>query len=95
MYARLVTFRVAPGHRHEMESLARESHAYMQFARGFHRAQFMLDEPVHEYASLSIWDTKEDVEHASAVLKALLHDTLHGIAEGPPAIHTYEVFDAA
>lgn len=92
MFARLVMFKVAPGHRREVEALADEVHAYMKLAHGYQRAEFFLNEKEHEYGGLSVWDSMEDIEHVAEVLNFRLHKVLKGIAEGAPSIHTYEVY---
>jgi len=95
MYARLVTFRVAPGHRKEMERLADESRRYMEMAHGYRRSEFFSNERAHEYGALSVWDSLKDIDRATSTLDPRLHEVLKGISEAPPVIHTYEVYEEA
>lgn len=93
MYARMVTFRVKPGHRRQMEVLAEKSASYMRMAHGYRHVDFFVDEEAHEYGSLSVWDSRADIDKATEVLNPSLHEALKDIAEGAPTTRTFEVFE--
>ncbi|GAI34457.1 unnamed protein product, partial [marine sediment metagenome] len=45
------------------------------------------------YASLSVWESKEDAEAAGAVIAPQLEQAVSGIVKGPPTRRFFEVYE--
>ncbi len=93
MYASLSVLTLGPGMRSTGEKLADQfAHALKTF-KGFKRVTFFGDETVGEYASLSVWESKEDAEAAAAVIGPQLEQAVRGIVKGPPTRRFFEVYE--
>ncbi len=93
MYAQLVMLTLGPGTRSAGEKLADQFAPALRALKGFKGVTFFGDEIVGEYASLSIWESKEDVEAAAAVLGPKLEQAVSGIAKAPPTRRFFEVYE--
>ena len=93
MHARLVMFTLGPGMRSTSEKLADQFASAHKTMNGFKGATFIGDDTVGEYGSLSIWESKEDVEASSTALRPKLEQALSGIAKGPPTVRVFEVYE--
>jgi hypothetical protein len=54
---------------------------------------YIGDETVGEYGSLSLWESKEEVEAAGEVLGPQIEQALSGIVKGPPTRRLFEVYE--
>ncbi len=93
MYAQLVMLTLGPGTRSTGEKLADQFAPALRALKGFKRVTFFGDEAVGEYGSLSLWESKEDVEAAAAVLGPKLEQAVSGIAKEPPTRRFFEVYE--
>ncbi len=93
MYAQLVMLTLGPGARSAAEKLADQFAPALKTLKGFKRVTFIGDDTVGEYGSLSLWETKEDVEAAAAVLGPKLEQAVSGIAKAPPTRRFFEVYE--
>ena len=93
MYAQLVMLTLGPGTRSTAEKLADQFAPALKALKGFKRVTFLGDETVGEYGTLSLWESKEDVEAAAAVLGPKLEQAVSGIAKSPPTRRFFEVYE--
>jgi len=93
MYAQLVILTLGPGTRSTGEKLADQFAPALKTLKGFKRVTFFGDEAVGEYGSLSLWESKEDVEAAAAVLRPKLEQAVSDIAKEPPTRRFFEVYE--
>ncbi len=94
MYASLLMLTLGPGMRSAGEKLADQFAPALRALKGFKRVTFLGDETVGEYGSLSLWESKEDVEAAAAVIGPQLEQAVSGIAKRPPTRHIFEVYES-
>jgi heme-degrading monooxygenase HmoA len=94
MYARLVLFTLGPGTRSTGEKLADQFAPALRAQKGFKSVTFFLDDIVGEYGALSLWESKEDADAASAALDPQLQQALTGIVQGPPTLQFFEVYES-
>ena len=95
MYARLLTLQLGPGMRSTAEAMADESVARFEAQPGFVSVAFLADDEAGEYASFSLWASKEAAETAGEALKAGLQQALGDMAKGPPMLRMFEVYKPA
>jgi heme-degrading monooxygenase HmoA len=93
MYASLVMLTLGPGKRSTGEKLADQFAPALKTLKGFKRVTFLGDDAVGEYGSLSLWESKEDLEAAAAVLGPKLEQAVSGIAKSPPTRQFFEVYE--
>ena len=93
MYARLVILTLGPGMRSTAEKLADQFAPVLRTLKGFKGVTFLADDAAGEYASFSIWESKEDAEAAIAATAPQLEQALSGIAKGPPTRRLFEVYE--
>ena len=93
MYASLSVLTLGPGMRSTAENLADQFAPALRALKGFKRVMFLGDETVGEYASLSVWESKEDAEAAAAVIGPQLEQAVRGIVKGPPTRRFFEVYE--
>jgi heme-degrading monooxygenase HmoA len=94
MYARLNLFQVERGMRAKIEELADQFAPRFRAQKGFKSVTFLFDDGVGEYGSLSLWDSKEDAEMASAVLGAELRQAAENMIKESPRLRVFEVYQA-
>ena len=93
MYASLTTFKTAPGKRADAEKVADQSFAANRSMKGFKSTVYLGDTENNEYGSLSIWETKEDMEAAWSMIMPKLQEALKPLAIEPPTRRVYEVYE--
>ena len=93
MYASLIMLTLGPGMRSAGEKLADQFAPALKTLKGFKKVTFLGDDTVGEYASLSVWESKEDVEAAAAVIGPKLEQAVSGIAKSPPTRRFFEVYE--
>jgi len=84
---------LGPGMRSTAEKLADQFATALRALKGFERVTFLGDDTVGEYASLSVWESKEDAEAAAAVIGPQLEQAVSGIVKGPPTRRFFEVYE--
>ena len=93
MYASLVMFRLGPGMRSAAEKIADQSAPALKTLKGFRGVTFLGNVTVSQYSSLSLWDSKEDAEAASAAMAPKLEQAVSSIAKEPPTRQIFEVYE--
>jgi len=93
MYAQLLMLTLGSGTRSTGEKLADQFAPALRALKGFKRVTFLGDEVVGEYGSLTLWESKEDLEAAAAVLGPKLEQAVSGIAKVPPTRRVFEVYE--
>ena len=93
MYASLLTLNLGSGMRLAGEKLADQFASVLRTLKGFKEVTFLADDTVGEYGSLTLWESKEDVEAAAAVLGPKLEQAVSGIAKEPPTRRVFEVYE--
>lgn len=93
MYARMSLFRLAPGMRPKAEALADGFAPQLRARKGFKGVTFFMDESAGEYGAFTLYETKEDAEAAAEALDSQFREVLGGIAQGPPTLRQFEVYE--
>ena len=93
MYALFITFTLGPGMRSTAEKMADQFALVHRTAKGFTSGTFLGDDAVGEYGSLTLWESKEDVDAFSEIARPQLEKALSGIAKGPPSRRVFEVYE--
>jgi heme-degrading monooxygenase HmoA len=94
MYATFVMFTLGPGTRSTAEKLAEQFAPVIRSQKGFKSITFLGDDAVGEYASVAIYESKEDAETATAATGLRMEEALKGIVKGPPTRRLFEVFES-
>lgn len=93
MYAQLFTFKLGPNMRQTAEQIADQSSPGYKSMKGFNSVIYLGDEESGEYGALSIWELKEDIDAAIAILRPKTEEALAGIVKEPPITKVYEVYE--
>ena len=93
MYAQLVMLTIGPGMRSTGEKLADQFASALKSLKGFISITFFGDVEVGEYASLSLWESKEDAEAAAAATGPKLEQAVSGIVKEQPTRRFFEVYE--
>ncbi len=93
MYALLMTFKTAPGKLAAVEKLADQAYAQSKGMKGFRSEVYLFDTVNNEYGSLSIWETKEDMEAAVNMIAPKLREAHQPLVIEPPIRRIYEVYE--
>ena len=93
MYAQLYMFTLGPGMRSTAEKIADQFASKHKTIKGFKSVTYIGDETVGEYGSLSLWESKEEVEAAGEVFGPQIEQALSGIVKGPPTRRLFEVYE--
>ena len=84
MYALLLLFPLGPGMRSTAEKLGNQFSPVHRAAKGFKAETLLVDDTTGEYGSLTLWESKEDIEAFRKAAAPHLQKALSGIAKGPP-----------
>ncbi|MBL6927685.1 MAG: antibiotic biosynthesis monooxygenase [Rhodospirillales bacterium] len=93
MFARLFQFTIDPAQWDAVEQLAEGSNGAMRTATGFQSATFYGDRESGECGSLSIWDTRENLEAFIAASTPRMQEAAAGLLKGPPHTAIAEVYE--
>jgi heme-degrading monooxygenase HmoA len=93
MYATFVMFTLGPETRSTAEKLTEQFAPVIRGLKGFKSITFLGDDAVGEYASVTIYESKEDAEAAIAATDPRLEEALKDIVKGPPTRRLFEVFE--
>jgi len=93
MYAQLVMFTLGPGMRSTADKLADQFASAHKTLKGFKSSTFIGDDTVGDYGALTLWETPEDLQAASNILRPKLKEALSGIAKGEPTVRVFEVYE--
>jgi heme-degrading monooxygenase HmoA len=93
MYALLITFKTAPGKLADVKKVADQAFAQSKGMKGFKSEAYLLDTVNNEYGSLSVWETKEDMETAFTTISPKLQDAYQPLVIEPPIRRIYEVYE--
>jgi len=93
MYALLLLFPLGPGMRSTAEKLGDQFSQVHKTAKGFKSETLLADDTIGEYGSLTLWESKEDIEAFRKAAAPRLQESLKGIAKGAPNIRVFEVYE--
>ena len=93
MYAQIVMVKLGPGMRSTGEKMADQFGQALKAQKGFKSVTWFGDVETGEYGSFTLWETKEDVEAAAAVMAPKLEQAISGIAKAPPTRQFFEVYE--
>ena len=93
MYALLLLFPLGPGMRSTAEKLGNQFSPVHRAAKGFKTETFLVDDTTGEYRSLTLWESKEDIEAFRKASAPYLQKALSGMAKGPPSTRLFEVYE--
>jgi len=93
MYAQLITFKLEPNMRGAAEQIANQSLPGYKSMKGFKSVTYIAEVESGEYGALSIWESKEDLEAAVAILRPKTDEALANIVKEPPVRKIYEVYE--
>jgi heme-degrading monooxygenase HmoA len=75
------------------EKLVDQFSSIHRTAKGFEAETFLVDDTTGEYGSLTVWESKEDIEAFRRAAASHLQGALGGIAKGPPSTRLFEVYE--
>jgi len=93
MYALLMTFKTAPEKRADVEKIADQAFTQSKGMKGFKSEVYLFDTMNNEYGSLSVWETKEDMEVAVGTIAPKLGEADKTLMIEPPIRRIYEVYE--
>lgn len=91
MYSRLILANIGPGNAGKW--LADTFAPIYKTMKGFKGATFFHDSETGECGSLTLWESKEDAEAATASLRPKLQEVTHGILKGTPTVRVFELYE--
>lgn len=91
MYTRLILVNFGPG---KMGERVADAFAPIyKTMKGFKGATFFADSETGERGSLTLWESKDDAETATASLWPKLQEFAHGMLKGPPTVKVFELYE--
>jgi len=93
MYAQLFNFKLGPNMRSAAEQMADQSFTGYKSMKGFKSVTYLGEDESGEYAALSIWESKEDLEAAAAILRPKTEEALADIVKETPIRKVYDVYE--
>ena len=93
MHALLLLFPLGPGMSATAEKLGDQFSPVHKAAKGFKSETFLADDITGEYGSITLWESKEDIEAFSEAAAPRLQEVLSDIAKGPPSTRLFEVYE--
>jgi len=93
MIVRLIMMNFGPGMQPEGEKVADKFAPIYKTFKGFKNATFFFDYETGTAGSLTLWESKEDADAASAALKPQLQQVAGGILKGPPTVQTFNLYE--
>ena len=93
MIVRLIMMNFGPGMQSEGEKVADKFAPIYKTFKGFKNATFFFDYEVGTAGSLTLWESKEDADAASAALRPQLQEFAGGILKGPPTVQTFKLYE--
>ena len=92
MYASLSTFNIGPGMRAVGEKIADQESQLLKNMKGFKEVIYLGDVETGEYASLIIWESKEDIEAAYLIISPKTQEAVGSLLKAPPKRKIFEVY---
>jgi heme-degrading monooxygenase HmoA len=93
MYALLLLFPLGPGMRSTAEKFGQQFSSVHKTAKGFKSETLLADDTIGEYGSLTLWESKEDIEAFRKATSSRLQEAIGGFVKGPPTIRLFEVYE--
>lgn len=93
MYANVVILNLGPGMRSFAEKLADQFALVHRGMKGFKNAIYLADETTGEYASVTLYESKQDAEASITANRPKLEQAIKDIVKVPPTVRTYEVYE--
>jgi heme-degrading monooxygenase HmoA len=75
------------------EKLVDQLSPALKTAKGFKTVTFLVDDAAGEYGSVTLWESKEDIENFRKAAGPQIEKTVSRIAKGPPSIRLFEVYE--
>lgn len=75
------------------EKLGHQFSLVHKTAKGFISETLLADETIGECGSLTIWESKEDIEAFREATASRFQEALIGFVKGPPTIRLFEVYE--
>ena len=94
-FARMVRIHSTPDQRSAIEKLADNAYAISKDHPGFVSATYMINDAETEYASLTLWDSRENAEAAGAAIREKHGEVMMQVSASPPDIEVFEIYQAA
>ena len=94
-FARMVRIHSTPDQRGAIETLADNAYAISKGHPGFISATYMINEAETEYASLTVWESREKAEAAGAAIREKHGEVMMQVSTAPPDIEVFEIYQAA
>jgi heme-degrading monooxygenase HmoA len=92
VYAHLILFMLGPDKGSIAEEVADQFAPAYRSVKGFKSITFLGDDTTGEYGSISLWESKEDLEAFRKVAGPRLEEALSGKVLGPPSIRMFKVY---
>ena len=93
MVVRLIMMNFGPGMRSGAEKVADAFAGIYKTMKGFKSSTFFGEWETGACGALSLWESKEDADAASVILKPKLQEVAGGILRGPPTVQTFELYE--
>lgn len=95
MYARLALIMLGPGKGEDASRIAAQLSQTLKSQNGFKQVMFFADEDAGEYGSLSLWETKEDAQAASAALRPMVGELVRDVTsmEGESRVRHFRIVE--
>ena len=95
MFATLSMYRVKPGMRERMKTVADQAIPEISKMKGFKGVTFMGDPGADLYGGLAMWETREGAEAAMAAATQRMENALADLLVAPPILRVLEVYEPA
>lgn len=93
MYARYIVLTLGTANRPLAEKICDEAAEKYAQQRGFKSVTFLFDDALGEYASLSLWDSRDDAEAGADALRPWLLEVTAGQLLAPPEARFFEGYE--
>ena len=93
MYARLVKLKSTPENRSAIEAMANDLAGFTAGLDGYIQVTYLVNDDETSYASLSVWQTREQADAAGAAVMAQFGEQMASFSTAPPEMEVYEVYE--
>lgn len=93
MYARYIVLNLGPANRALAENICDGAAPRYAAQPGYRSVTFLFDDASGEYASLSVWNSREEADAAANALRPWLLEITAGQLKAPPESRFFEVYE--